>query len=137
MIGILLVTHRRLGEALIDTASFIIGDRPSAVEFVSIDLEQDANEMRTKIEDGIKKVDNRHGVLILTDMFGGTPSNLSYSFLEEGRIEVVSGVNLPVLIKAVKAREDQDLAQLAQTLETFGRQSISLASGILKGNKRN
>ena len=137
MIGILLVTHRRLGEALVDTAAFILGDRPSAVEFVSIDLNQDADKMREKIENGIKKVDNRHGVLILTDMFGGTPSNISYSFLEEGRIEVISGVNLPILIKAVKAREDQELGRLAQTLETFGRQSISLASGILKGNKRN
>ncbi len=136
MIGILLVTHRRLGETLIDTATFIFGDRPSSVEFVSIDLEQDANKMRQKIENGIKKVDNHHGVLIMTDMFGGTPSNLSYSFLEDGRIEVISGVNLPMLIKAVKSREGQDLGQLAQALEAFGKQSISLASGILKGNKR-
>lgn len=68
-------------------------------------------------------------------MFGGTPSNLSYSFLEEGRVEVISGVNLPMLIKASTARKDTGLAELAGCLEAYGRKSISLASGILKGNK--
>jgi PTS system mannose-specific IIA component len=70
-------------------------------------------------------------------MFGGTPSNLSYSFLEEGRVEVISGVNLPILIKAVNSRKEKDLADLSECLETYGKKSISLASGILKGNKRN
>jgi PTS system mannose-specific IIA component len=69
-------------------------------------------------------------------MFGGTPSNLSYSFLEEGKIEVISGVNLPILIRADSAREKQALTQLAVNLEIYGRKSISLASSILKGNKR-
>jgi PTS system mannose-specific IIA component len=69
-------------------------------------------------------------------MFGGTPSNLSYSFLEEGRIEVISGVNLPVLFKAVETRGKMGLSELASALETFGKKSITLASGILKGNKR-
>ena len=75
-------------------------------------------------------------MLILTDMFGGTPSNLSYTFLEEGRVEVVSGVNLPMLVKALNTRGKQDLANLAATVEAFGKKSISMASGILKGNKR-
>ena len=75
-------------------------------------------------------------MLILTDMFGGTPSNLSYSFLEEGRVEVISGVNLPILIKAVSLRKEKGLFELAEYLEGFGKKSISLASGILKGNKR-
>ena len=78
----------------------------------------------------------QEGVIILTDMFGGTPSNLSYSFLEEGRIEVLSGVNLPILIQAVNMRKKKELSQLAADLEVFGKKSISLASGILKGNKR-
>jgi PTS system mannose-specific IIA component len=69
-------------------------------------------------------------------MFGGTPSNLSYTFLEEGRVEVVSGVNLPMLVKALNTRGKQDLANLAATVEAFGKKSISMASGILKGNKR-
>jgi PTS system mannose-specific IIA component len=69
-------------------------------------------------------------------MFGGTPSNLSYSFLEEGRVEVISGVNLPILLRAVTTRKEMELDQLATSLETYGKKSISLASGILKGNKR-
>ena len=90
---------------------------------VSVDLNENAENQEK-------------GVLTLTDMFGGTPSNLSYSFLEEGQVEVISGVNLPILIKADGARKEKELSQLAITLEAFGKRSISLASGILKGNKR-
>jgi PTS system mannose-specific IIA component len=136
MIGIVIVTHSQLGEALIGTAEFIIGSRPEAIESVSIDLSENAEKLRKKIDRGIKNVMGEEGVIILTDMFGGTPSNLSYSFLEEGHIEVLSGVNLPVLIQAVNRREKMDLDQLAADLEAFGKKSISLASGILKGNKR-
>jgi PTS system mannose-specific IIA component len=136
MIGILIVTHCELGSALIEAAEFIIGSRSEDMEPVSIDLNENAEKLRKKILDGIKKVDQNKGVLILTDMFGGTPSNLSYTFLEEGRVEVVSGVNLPMLVKALNTRGKQDLAHLAATVEAFGKKSISLASGILKGNKR-
>jgi PTS system mannose-specific IIA component len=136
MIGIVIVTHCQLGEALIEAAEFIIGERPVSLESVSIDLSENAEKLRNKISQGIKKVEGQEGVLILTDMFGGTPSNLSYSFLEEGRIEVLSGVNLPVLIQAANMREKMKLDQLASNLESFGKKSISLASGILKGNKR-
>jgi PTS system mannose-specific IIA component len=136
MIGILIVTHNRLGDALIESAEFIIGGRSKALASVSIDLNQSAESLRKKIADGIKKVDKKDGVLILTDMFGGTPSNLSYSFLEEGHIEVLSGVNLPILIQAVNNREKMGLVDLGNNLEKFGKKSISLASGILKGNKR-
>lgn len=136
MIGILVVTHNQLGNALIESAEFIIGGRPKALESISIDLNQNAESLRKKIADTIKKVDQKDGVLILTDMFGGTPSNLSYSFLEEGRIEVLSGVNLPILIQAVNNRDKMNLADLGNNLEKFGKKSISLASGILKGNKR-
>ncbi len=137
MIGILIVTHKQLGDALIGAAEFIIGRRPEAIESVSIDLSENADKLRAKITKSIKTVKEEDGVLILTDMFGGTPSNLSYSFLEEGRIEVLSGVNLPILIQAVSLREkNMKLAELAANLEAFGKKSISLASGILKGNKR-
>jgi PTS system mannose-specific IIA component len=136
MIGIVIVTHCQLGEALIEAAEFILGNRPDKTVPVSIDLNENAEKLRTKIESGIKSVEEDHGVLILTDMFGGTPSNLSYSFLEEGRVEVISGVNLPILIKALSERDETELGQLAVTLESFGKKSISLASGILKGNKR-
>lgn len=136
MIGILIVSHRQLGDAMIDCVEFIIGERPEALNAVSIDLRENAADLRIKIENGIKQVDSEDGVLILTDMFGGTPSNLSYSFLEEGRVEVISGVNLPILIKAVGLRQEKGLFELAEYLEGFGKKSISLASGILKGNKR-
>jgi PTS system mannose-specific IIA component len=125
-----------LGDALIDCVEFIQGERPEALSSVSIDLRENATELRTKIENGIKQVDQKQGVLILTDMFGGTPSNLSYSFLEEGEVEVISGVNLPMVIKAVGLRETKKLNELATDLESFGKKSISLASGILKGNKK-
>jgi PTS system mannose-specific IIA component len=136
MIGILIVTHSQLGDALIEAAEFIMGSRPDALVSVSIDLSESADVLRAKIADGIKKVKSEKGVLILTDMFGGTPSNLSYSFLEAGHIEVISGVNLPILIQAANTREKMNLEELAVKLEEFGKKSISLASSILKGNKR-
>lgn len=136
MIGILIVSHRQLGEALIDCVEFILGEPPPSLMAVSIDLRENAADLRAKIEKGIKKVSDGSGVLILTDMFGGTPSNLSYAFLEEGHIEVLSGVNLPIVIKAVGMRKNKKLSELSQQLENFGKKSISLASGILKGNKR-
>ncbi len=136
MIGVLVVTHCRLGDALLEAADFILGERPEAMTAVSIDLKENADKLRNKIADAIKKLKSDDGILILTDMFGGTPSNLSYSFLEEGRIEVISGVNLPMLIRAASARKNQSLSELATNLEAFGKKSISLASGILKGNKR-
>lgn len=137
MIGIVIVTHAQLGEAFIDASEFILGKRPEGIISVSIDISEDAEKLRNKIAESIRKVrQGGKGVLILTDMFGGTPSNLSYSFLEEGRVEVISGVNLPILIKALNSREKMELAQLGECLETYGRKSISLASDILKGNKR-
>ena len=136
MIGIVIVTHSQLGDALIEAAAFILGRKPEATVSVSVDLNENAEKLRSQIERAIKKVRQEKGVLVLTDMFGGTPSNLSYSFLEEGQIEVISGVNLPILIKADSARQEKELSQLATALEAFGKRSISLASGILKGNKR-
>jgi len=136
MIGIVITTHCNLGDAFIDAAEFILGKRPEAMVSVSIDLNENAEILRKKIAEGIKKVDQKKGVLILTDMFGGTPSNLSYSFLEEGHVEVLSGVNLPILIRAANIRDHEDLSSLVVNLEAFGKKSISLASGILKGNKR-
>ena len=136
MIGIVIVTHCKLGEALIDAAEFILGDKPDGVISVSIDINENADMLRKKVAEGIRSVNQKDGVLILTDMFGGTPSNLSYSFLEEGHVEVISGVNLPILIKAANTRGKKDLNELASIVEVYGKKSISLASGILKGNKR-
>lgn len=136
MIGIVIVTHGQLGEVLIDTAELIVGSRPEAMIAVSINITEDVDKLRGKVARAIKEVTRKRGTLILTDMFGGTPSNLSYAFLREGQVEVVSGVNLPIVIKAINARGNMALGELAECLESFGKRSISMASGILKGNKR-
>lgn len=137
MLGIIIVTHGQLGESLIETARIIFNEEPEAVVSVSINLAEHVDKLRQKIEAAIKSVNSNKGILILTDMFGGTPSNLSYSFLEEGRIEVISGVNLPVLLKAINLRKKTvEIHEMAKTIETYGKKSISLASDILKGNKR-
>ena len=136
MIGILVVTHANLGSALIETVEFIMGAAQENIKPVSINIQEDPDSLRKKIKSAISKVDSDSGVLILTDMFGGTPSNLSYSFLQEGQIEVISGVNLPMLLKAVSARKTMDMEKLTTALVEHGHRSISLASGILKGTKR-
>jgi len=136
MTGIVIVTHSRLGDALIEAAEFILDSKLEAVTSVSVNLNENAEKLHKNILAAIKKVNHNRGVLILTDMFGGTPSNLSYSFLEEGRIEVLTGINLPILIKALNIRDKKGLADIAKDLEEYGKKSISLASGILKGNKR-
>jgi PTS system mannose-specific IIA component len=136
MIGIVIVTHSGLGDALIEAAESILETPLEATAAVSVDLKHSAEKLRKKIGDGMKAVDEGDGVIILTDMFGGTPSNLSLSFLEEGRIDVLTGVNLPVLIRAAKMRKGSNLSELAQSVEAYGKKSISLASGVLKGNKR-
>jgi len=136
MTGILLVTHANLGSALIETIEFILGESPDNLSCVSINIQEDPDTLRKKIKKSILKVTSDNGVIILTDMFGGTPSNLSYSFLEEGQVEVISGVNLPILLKAVTARSKMDFETLTLSLVEHGKKSISLASGILKGTKR-
>ncbi len=136
MTGILLVTHANLGSALIETIEFILGKPQDNLFSVSINIQENPDALRKKIKKGISKVRSDNGVIILTDMFGGTPSNLSYSFLEEGQVEVISGVNLPILLKAVTARSKMDMETLTLSLVEHGKKSISLASGILKGTKR-
>ncbi len=137
MIGIVLVTHAQLGDALLSAGEFVLGAPIESAQAVSINLKESATKLRDDIAKAIKNVNQNQGVLILTDMFGGTPSNLSYSFLEEGRVEVMSGVNLPVLLRAVKTRlkEGKDIRDVALEVEAYGKKSICLASGILKGNK--
>jgi len=136
MTGILIVTHANLGAALIETLEFILGERQKKLESISIDIKQDPESLRKKIKQGIKHVYCENGVIILTDMFGGTPSNLSYAFLEEGKVEVISGVNLPILLKAVTSREKMEIKALTVALIEHGKKSISLASDILKGTRR-
>ena len=137
MTGILTVTHGNFGQILTETVEFILDKKVDNIFSVSVVANENPEILRKKIKQGINKVKSDKGVIIFTDMFGGTPSNLSYSFLEEGAVEVISGLNLPLLLKAVTIRDKPvPLNELASTLIEHGKKSISLASGILNGKKR-
>ena len=137
MTGFLLVTHANFGKVVVETTEYILDKKIENTFPVSIETDEVPESLRKKIEQGIKKVRTDNGVIIFTDMFGGTPSNLSYSFLDEGKVEVISGLNLPILMKAVSLRDkSEDLETMASLLIEHGKKSISLASGILKGTKR-
>lgn len=130
MIGLVIVTHGTLGQELLKTAEYIVGGLEGCLT-VSIDVARSPEAMRDSIGGAIKALDRGLGVLVLTDMFGGTPSNLSLSFLEKDRVEVLSGVNLPMLLKAVQLRDKGTLAEAAQTVGDYGRKSINVAGELL------
>ena len=132
MIGIVIVTHANLGQEVLKTAEFIVGGL-EACATVSVDSSRGPDAIREAIREAIGGVGRGQGVLLLTDMFGGTPSNISLSFLEEGQVEVLSGVNLPMLIKAVQIRDKMGLTEAAQTIGEYGRRSINVAGEILGG----
>ena len=131
MVGIILVTHPNLGEEFIRSAELICGKMPN-LSTVSIDTGKGVDELRQEIAAAIRGVDSGSGVLILTDMFGGTPSNMSLAFLSEGRVEVVTGLNLPMLIKISNCREGRTLPELAKMVKEAGQRNINLASEILQ-----
>lgn len=135
MTGILVITHAGLGQSLIETLEFIMDMKYENLAAISIDIKENPDALLKKIKNGIKKVRHGQGVIIFTDMFGGTPSNLSYSFLEEDKVEVMSGVNLPILMKAMEIREKTPLRETVQILVEYGKRSISQASAILKGKE--
>ncbi len=131
MVGMLVVTHRRLAEELIDTAELIVGKIDNCVG-LSLDPDLPVDELRQQITNAMNEVDDGDGVIVLTDMFGGTPSNLSLSFLNYKGVEVITGVNLPMLLKLAHSREGEKVDELARVVKDYGRRSISLASEILK-----
>ncbi len=133
MVGIVIVTHLKLGKELLAVAELIVG-KLKQFQAVSIDPTEDVEEIKEKISSAVRAVDKGKGVLILTDMFGGTPSNISLSFLEEWKIEVITGVNLPMLLKLSTYEGERDLADLAKFIKTYGQKNINLASEILKKN---
>ena len=128
--GIVIVTHYRLGEEFLQALRLIVPDAP---EFHSVSVEptQTVEEMRSHIQDALKAADCGHGVLVLTDMFGGTPSNIALSFLDEHRVEVVTGLNLPMLIKLATLGEEKPLDELAVFIKSYGQRNISVASQLL------
>lgn len=131
MVGILVVTHCGIADEMLLAVEQIVGE-VEAVESISIDITEPPEVIRERIKRGIKNVDRGRGVLVLTDMFGGTPSNVSLSFLEKGRVEVVTGVNLPMLLKVVSLRDEMPLEELASYIANYGRSNITVASKVLE-----
>ena len=136
MIGVVVVTHGQLAIELVNAAEMIVGDLPQFTA-VSIGWHDDVNDAREEIEQAIERVRGEEGVLLLTDMFGGTPSNLGLTFLEKDRIEVITGVNLPMLIKLAQLPHSQDLLAVARQMRDDGRNAIWVASDLLRGEKSN
>jgi len=132
MVGVVVVTHCRLGEELIAAAQLVVGEEIRQFQAVSVDPKAGSDEIREKIVAAIRKVDGGQGVLILTDMYGGTPSNISLSFLEERKIEVITGVNLPMLLKMATSQSELPLGELAVFITDYGQRNINLASEVLK-----
>jgi PTS system mannose-specific IIA component len=130
MIGILIVTHKELAEALMGVWDLILG-RQDGVLAVSLDPNAPPEVSREQIQQGLAQVNNSHGVIILTDMLGGTPSNLTLPFLQEGKVEVVTGVNLPMLMKLAHVRDQKDLRKVALALQQSGQKGITVASEVL------
>ena len=135
MIGVVVVTHGQLATELQNAAEAIVGDLPQFAA-VSIGWHDDMDDAREEIRLAIGRVQGDGGVLLLTDMFGGTPSNIGLSFLEPDRVEVVTGVNLPMLIKLTALRESRDLLAVARELRVTGRDAIHVASDLLRGETR-
>ena len=135
MIGVLIVTHYRLAQEFLQALRLIIGEAEH-FEAIGLDPSQSPEEMNSQIEKALHSVDQGHGVLILVDMFGGTPSNLCLSYLEEGRIEVVTGINLPMLVKVGRIVDQLPLREVAEIARDYGRRNISVASEVLAGRER-
>jgi PTS system mannose-specific IIA component len=130
MIGVLITTHGNLGAEMIKAVELIKGSL-KGVLCLSVDQTKGVEELKKEIAVAIKKLDHGHGVLILTDLFGGTPSNISLSFLKQGKVEVVTGVNLPMLLKLSEMRDDVSLKDFAASVRDYGMRNIYLASEIL------
>ncbi len=130
MLGIVIVTHGSLAQELLKTTEFILGSLDGWAT-VSIDAGRSPEVMHQNIKQAIKDADRGNGVLILTDMFGGTPSNISLSFLEGGKVEVLTGVNLPMMLKTAQLREKSTLAEAAQQIAEHAQKNIVVAGEML------
>ena len=131
MIGVVVVTHGQFATELVNAAETIVGDLPQFTA-VSIGWHDDVDDARDEIKQAIARVQGPSGVLILTDMFGGTPSNLGLTFLEANRVEVITGVNLPMLIKLASLQSSSDLLGVAREMREAGRDAIWVASDFFK-----
>lgn len=132
MIGLVLVTHGGLATEFRSALEHVVGAQ-SQIETISIGPDDDVECRRRDIVDAIRKVDDGAGVILLTDMFGGTPSNLAISVMEAGKVEVIAGTNLPMLIKLASIRGDRGLSDTVAAARDAGRKYINVASQVLNG----
>jgi PTS system mannose-specific IIA component len=130
MIGIVLVSHARLAQELAETLEHVVGPQTQLAS-VSLLPNDDIEAKRQEILDAVDRVDQGHGVVILTDMFGGTPSNLAHSLLDERNVEIVAGVNLPLLVKLASVRKTKPIHEAVLLAQEAGRKYIQVASHIL------
>ena len=130
MIGMVLVTHGRLADELVAALEHVVGPQPS-VSTVCIGPEDDMEQRRRDILESVGKVDVGAGVVVLTDMFGGTPSNLAISIMDKAKVEVIAGVNLPMLIKLASVRHHETLVDAVASAQEAGRKYINVASRLL------
>ncbi len=131
MIGVVVVSHGRLASELLRAAELIVGTFEASAA-VDIDPAMGMEQIRKAVEGAIRAVDSGAGVLLLTDMFGGTPSNIALSFLGSGEVEVVTGINLPMLVKLGMARGDADLPSLARQIQEYGQRNITIPGELLR-----
>ena len=132
MVGVVLVAHCKLAPELVTVLESIVG-KIEQVQAIAFEPGFSPEAVHKKISTAVKKVNSGDGVLILTDMFGGTPSNISLSFLEENTVEVLTGMNLPMLIRLITLREKKlSLTELAADLQSYGKRNICIASELLK-----
>ena len=134
MIGLVIVTHGRLAEEFVLAMEHVVGPQ-AAVEAICIGPDDDMEKRRQDILDACRRVDAGAGVILLTDMFGGTPSNLAISVMEQTKAEVIAGLNLPMLIKLASVRTRQPLEEAVACAQEAGRKYISVASYVLTGDK--
>ena len=130
MIGIVVVSHGKLARELMAATEHVVGEQ-SSFRAISIEPDDDMEARRSQIRETVKACDKGQGGIILTDMFGGTPSNLAISAMKDGKIEVIAGVNLPMLIKLAEVRDHLTLAEAAEAASEAGRKYISIASELL------
>ncbi|KQZ82790.1 PTS fructose transporter subunit IIA [Mesorhizobium sp. Root157] len=130
MIGLVLVTHGRLADEFRHAVEHVVGPQEH-FETVAIGADDDMEQRRRDIVDAVARVDTGSGVILLTDMFGGTPSNLAISVMEAGRTEVIAGMNLPMLIKLSSVRKADDMAVALEEAQAAGRKYINVASQLL------
>ena len=133
MIGLVLVTHGRLAEEFVSATEHVVGPQES-VRSICIDSDDDMEKRRDDIAEAVKVVDQGQGVIVLTDMFGGTPSNLAISLMDKDKIEVIAGINLPMLIRLASIRDSAELEDAVAQAQEAGRKYISVASHVLAGD---